>query len=116
MNHTGYDYWVWVIAKLLFQRTDERQVRRRAVTTQKEARPVALELNGARWYATRAALDWNLGNLAWHRVIGLTRIVPNYSVFKGGIIRSNRLALLGRNRKNAEHGQYPASRCFGTQT
>ena len=35
--------------------------------------------------------------------IGLTRIRPNYSAFKGGMIRPISLASLPRNRKNAEH-------------
>src|SRR6266487_4090204 len=44
------------------------------------------------------------GRLAIRCAIGLTRIVPNYSVFKGAIIRSNPLAFLGRHQKNVEHG------------
>jgi hypothetical protein len=33
----------------------------------------------------------------------LTRIVPNYSAFKGGIIRSNPLASPRASGKNADH-------------
>ena len=38
------------------------------------------------------------------RVIRLTRIRPNYSAFKGGIIRSNPLAFERTAGKNAGHG------------
>src|SRR5947208_8810618 len=41
--------------------------------------------------------------------ISLTRIVPNYSTFKGGIIRSNRLAFPRASWKNAEHVEQSAS-------
>jgi putative endonuclease len=42
--------------------------------------------------------------------------VPNYSAFKGGIIRSNLLAFLGTNWKNTEHGHDSTGWHFQSQS